>query len=115
MPVTKEESNWGMISHLSALAGIILPPIGSVLGPLIVWLTRRDQSAFVAEQAKEALNFNITVLIAAVVCYVLTWALIGILLFVVLWVYWLVMTIIAAMKASEGVSYRYPLALRFVH
>jgi len=114
MPVTKEETNWGMLSHLSALAGMILP-FGSILGPLIVWLAKREQSAFVAEQAKEALNFNITVVIAALVCYVLTWVLIGILLFVVLAIYWLVMTIIAALKASEGISYRYPLALRLVH
>jgi len=114
MPATKEESNWAMIAHLSALAGLVLPLVGNVLGPLIVWLTRRDQSAFVADQAKEALNFNITVWLAGVVCGVLIWALIGILLLFVLGAYWLVMTIIAAVKASEGVSYRYPVTLRLV-
>jgi uncharacterized protein len=102
-----------MIAHLAALAGIVIP-FGNVFGPLIVWLTRRDGSRFVAEQAKEALNFNITVAFGAIACIILMWLLIGVLLFAILALYWLAMTIIAAIKASEGIRYRYPFALRLI-
>ncbi|HEY4873544.1 MAG TPA: DUF4870 domain-containing protein [Steroidobacteraceae bacterium] len=110
---TQDERTWGMVAHLAALAFFILP-FGNVLGPLVVWLAKRDHSAFVAQHAKEALNFNITFLIGALVCGVLLLFSIGILLGAVLFVFWLVMTIIAALKANEGVTYRYPFSVRFV-
>jgi uncharacterized Tic20 family protein len=111
---TENERTWGMLAHLSALVGLVLPMIGIVLGPLAVWLARRDQSAFVTAHAKEALNFNITVLIAAIGCMLLMLVFIGILLGAALFIVWLVMTLIAAIKASEGAIYHYPFALRFV-
>lgn len=110
---TQDERTWGMFAHLSTFAGFLLP-LGSVLGPLVVWLVKRDQSPFVAEQGREALNFNISVLLAAIVCAVLVYVFIGILLGVALCIFWLTVTIIAAIKASEGVHYRYPFALRLV-
>jgi uncharacterized protein len=110
---TQDERTWGMLAHLTAFAGFLVP-LGSVLGPLIVWLVKRDQSAFVADQGKESLNFNISVLLGAIVGGVLVWILIGILLLVALFVFWLAMTIIAGIKASEGVRYRYPFTLRLV-
>ncbi|TLY58495.1 MAG: DUF4870 domain-containing protein [Gammaproteobacteria bacterium] len=103
-----------MIAHLSAFAFFIVPPIGIVLGPLLVWLVKRDRTAFVASQAKEALNFNISVVIGALCCWILVFVLIGFLLFVALGISWLALTIIAAIKASEGVAYRYPVSLRLV-
>jgi uncharacterized protein len=111
---TEQERTWGMLAHLSALAGLVMPLIGIVLGPLIVWLARRDDSPFVASHAKEALNFNISVLIGAVVCTLLMLVFVGILLGTALFIAWLVMTLIAAIKASEGELYRYPFSLRLV-
>ena len=111
---TQDERTWGMIAHLSAFAVFLVPFGGNILAPLIVWLTRRDTSAFVAAEAKEALNFNISVSLGWIVCGVLMFALIGLPLGVVLFVGWLVLTIVAAVKASEGVGYRYPLSLRLV-
>jgi uncharacterized Tic20 family protein len=102
-----------MLAHLAAFAFFICP-FGNVIGPLVVWLVKRDQSAFVADQGKEALNFNISVLLAALVCGVLVFILIGILLGVALFIFWLAMTIVAAIKASEGARYRYPFTLRLV-
>ena len=110
---TQDEKTWGMLAHLTAFSGFLVP-LGSVLGPLIVWLVKRDQSAFVADQGKEALNFNISVLLAGVVCGVLVFVFIGILLGVALFIYWLAMTIIAGIKASEGVRYRYAFTLRLI-
>ncbi len=111
--ITSDERTWGTLAHLSALAGLVLP-LGNVIGPLVVWLTRRDQSPFIGGQALEALNFNITVACAALVCYGLTWLLIGIPLFVAVALYWLAMTIVAAIKAGDGVRYRHPIAMRLV-
>jgi uncharacterized Tic20 family protein len=102
-----------MLAHLSALLGLAVP-FGSVLAPLVVWLVKREQSAFVADQGKESLNFNITVAIGGVICIVLAFVFIGILLGIALFVYWLVMTIIAGIKTNEGVQYRYPFAIRLV-
>src|SRR5215813_3958508 len=97
-PPTETERTWGMLAHLSALVGLVMPLIGIVLGPLVVWLLRRDQSAFVEAHAKEALNFNITVLIAAVGCFILMLVFVGFLLGAALFIAWLVMTLIAAIK-----------------
>ncbi len=111
---TENERTWGMLAHLSALAGLVIPLIGNVLGPLLVSIARSDQSAFVAAHAKEALNFNISVTLAALVCTLLMLVFIGFLLGSALFIAWLVMTLIAAIKASEGAAYRYPFSLRLV-
>src|ERR1700756_5481715 len=111
---SENERTWGMLAHLSALAGLVLPLIGIVLGPLLVWLAQRDESEFVAAHAKEALNFNISVLIGALACMLLMLVFIGFLLGTALFIAWLVMTLVAAIKASEGHLYRSPFSLRLV-
>lgn len=111
---TENERTWGMLAHLSALVGLVMPLVGNIIGPLAVWLTRRETSAFIAGHAREALNFNITVVLAAIACLLLMLVFVGFLLGTALFVAWLVMTLIAAIKASEGAPYRYPISLRFV-
>lgn len=111
--VSSEERTWGMVAHLSALLGFFTI-IGSILAPLVIWLIKKDESTFVGENAREALNFNITVLIAGIACAILVVIGVGVLLALVLGVYWLVMTILAAVKASEGNIYRYGISLRLV-
>jgi len=111
---TENERTWGMLAHLSALAGLVVPLIGIVLGPLVVWLAKRDESEFVAAHAKEALNFNISVLLGAILCMLLMLVFIGVLLGTALFIAWLVMTLVAAIKASEGHPYQYPFSLRLV-
>jgi len=108
-----EERQWAMFAHLSALVGVIIP-LGSIIGPLVIWLIKKDTMPFVNDQGKEALNFNITVGIAAVVSWILCFILIGFLLLAVLAVGWLVFVIIATIKANEGTTYRYPFTLRLV-
>ena len=108
-----DERQWGMFAHLSSLVGFIIP-LGNFLGPLVVWLIKKDTMPFVDDQAKEALNFNITVLIAAIVSGMLTLILIGFLLLVVVGIAWLVLSIMAGLKANEGVAYRYPFTLRLI-
>ncbi|SOD54412.1 DUF4870 domain-containing protein [Pseudoxanthomonas wuyuanensis] len=118
---TAEEKQWAMFAHLSALAALFTGGLGGVVGPLIIWLIKKDTLPFVNDQGKEALNFNITVLIAIVaLCIVgtiLMIVLIGFLFFLlagVVGIAWLVLTIIATIKASNGEAYRYPLTLRLI-
>lgn len=110
---SQDEKTWGMLAHLSSLSGFIIP-FGSLLGPLIIWLVKRDTMPFVDDQGKEALNFNITVTIAAIVSGILTLVLIGFLLLAVVVVGWLVLTIMATIEANKGIPYRYPFTLRLV-
>jgi uncharacterized protein len=112
--LTKDARMWGMICHLAGLAMLIGIPLANVLGPLIVWLIKKDEHPFIDEQGKEALNFQITMAICLVVSLVLTVILIGFLLLLVVGIVDIIFTIIAAMKANEGVSYRYPLTIRLI-
>lgn len=108
-----QERSWGSLSHMSALVGLLIP-FCNLLLPYLVLRLKGPQSAFVAAQARESLNFNITVVLAALVCLALTWLLIGTLLMVILVFYWIVMTLIATLKAGEGHEYRYPVSLRLI-
>lgn len=112
--IAPEEKTWGMLAHLSSFAGLVIP-FGNLLGPLIVWLVKKDTMPFVADQGKEALNFNITVALAAIVSGILMLVLIGFLLIAVVAVGWLVLTIMACMEANKGVAYRYPFTLRLIN
>ncbi|HVS76385.1 MAG TPA: DUF4870 domain-containing protein [Steroidobacteraceae bacterium] len=111
---TRDERNVAMLAHLSALAGLIVP-LGNILAPLVIWLAQREKSVFVADQALESLNFNITVILASIVCGALVFVGIGVLLWLVLGIVWLVSTILAAVRASEGQRFRHRFTLRLVH
>jgi uncharacterized Tic20 family protein len=102
-----------MFCHLSALAGFIIP-FGNIIGPLILWQMKKAESAFIDDQGKEALNFQITIGIAALICFALLLVIIGAFLLPVVGLVALIFTIIGAIKANEGVTYRYPFAIRLV-
>lgn len=106
---SSEDRNLAMLTHLS---GIIL----GFIVPLIVWLINKDNPAksYLTEEAKEALNFQLTVLIGYVICWVLTFILIGALLWFIVWILNLVFCILAAVQVSSKGSYRYPFALRLI-
>ena len=86
----------------------------SFLGPLLVWLIKKDQSPFVADQAKEALNFQISVTIALLISAVTIFVCVGLILLPVVFIASVVFSIIAAMEANKGVYYRYPYTVRFI-
>lgn len=112
--LSKDERNWAAYCHLAALIGLVIPVIGNFLGPYIVWLQTKDQYPFVNEQGKEVFNFQITYLIMFIVSGLLSFVAFGKLLLFLLPFYWLVLTIIAAVKTSNGVNYRYPFTLRLI-
>ncbi len=103
----KDDCNIAMLSHLLGI-------FTGFIGALVLWLLKKDESPFIADQTKEALNFQITMAIAFFASWILTAILIGALLFPVLIVVNLVLCILGAVAASKGQRYRYPFALRLV-
>lgn len=111
-PSPPQSRNWAMAAHLSAFGALIVPL--PFLGPLIVWLIRREVDPYAGAHALEALNFNLTVTIATIVAIVLAFVLIGLLLLPVIVIVWIVFVVVAAVKAANGEPYRYPMTIRFV-
>lgn len=112
MNVTQERT-WAMFAHLSALAGFIIP-FGNIIAPLVIWLIKKDESAFVDDQGKEALNFQISLTIYLIVAFILVVIILGIFLLVGLVLLGLVLVVVAAVKANSGEKFRYPLAIRLI-
>ncbi len=102
-----------MFCHLSGLAGFIVP-FGSLVAPIIIWSLKKDDMPFVDEQGKEAINFQISMAIYLFVAIILCFVIIGIPVVIGLVLAKLAFALIAAVKASEGKTYRYPFTLRFV-
>lgn len=112
-PAPAESRNWAMAAHLSAFVVFLGLPL-PFIGPLVVWLLRRDTDLYAADHAKEALNFNITATIVLVVATASLLVLVGFLLLPAAAITWFVLVIIGGVKASNGEVYRYPLTIRFV-
>ena len=105
---------WNVLCHATALAGFFVPWAGHILGPLIVWLAKRNDSPEIDQHGKESLNFQISMLIYNVIAGVLCLVLIGFAILAILHILNLVLVIIAAIQASEGKFYRYPIAIRLI-
>lgn len=110
----REARKWATIVHIIALVGLLGNGIGFLLGPLIVWLLKKEDHPFIDEQGKESVNFQITMCIIMFVCFLLSFAMIGIPLLIIGAIVMTVLPIVASVKANEGVHYRYPFALRFI-
>lgn len=102
-----DDCNLAMLAHLLGI-------VSSFIGALVIWLLKKDQSPFVDDQGKEALNFQITVLLGYMVAGFLTFLLIGFVLIPLVMVANFILCILAAVAASKGRSYRYPLAIRLL-
>ncbi len=110
----QDERMWAMLCHLTTLSGMVIP-FGNIIGPLVIWLIKREVYGLVNDQGKEALNFQITMTLGGLLCIPLFFVCgIGIAVLVLLSLFDIVFTIIAAIKANEGVCYRYPLCIRFI-
>ncbi len=115
----RDDSNgYALAAHLSALLSLF---VGfPFIGPLVIWLVKKDDP-FVRGHASEALNFNLSIMLYAVILFVVGLVLLIVLVGVVVWllliplgVIWLVFVCLAAVKAGQGETYRYPLTIRFV-
>ncbi len=106
-----ESRNWAVGAHLSAF--VMFVGIPSPLGPLAVWLLRKED-AYVATQAVNALNFNLSFLVYSIAAGISIFVLIGFLLLPIVVAAWFVLVIVGAMRASNDEIYEYPLTIRFV-
>ena len=113
-PALTNVRSWNALCHASALLGVLVHFPGHLLGPLIVWLWKRDDSPEIDAHGKEALNFQISMLIYNVIAAIFYLVLIGFLFLAVLWVLNAIFVIIASIQASDGKFYRYPMTIRFL-
>jgi uncharacterized Tic20 family protein len=102
-----------MLCHLSAFAGFFFP-FGSIIGPLICWLSRKDESGWVNENGKSSMNFQLSVLLYVVLAIPLIFILIGIPIIIFIGTLKVICIIIASVKASKGERFRYPLSIPFI-
>lgn len=105
--VTSEDTMWGILVHLSYF-------VAGILAPLVVYLIKKDSSPFVRRHAAEALNFHLTLTLAAIVSAVLIIVIIGFVLLLAVLVVGAVFAVVAAVAAGRGEEYRYPMTIRFV-
>ena len=110
----KDEKMWAMMCHLSALAGFVIP-FGNVIAPLVIWILKKEEFPHVDDQGKEALNFQISMTIYFIVAAFLILVAIGMVILPILGIFWLIMIIIASIKANDGEKYRYPFTIRLVN
>jgi uncharacterized protein len=130
--ITSQDRTWAVVAHLAALTGHLIP-FGSLVGPLVIWLVKREESPFVDEHGKEAVNFQLSALIYGLLYFTaalgvfinagvhaanmatfpvsLYWVIaVGMLL----WLFWTACVIVGAVTAAGGKSFRYPLSIRFI-
>lgn len=111
----QDQRTMGMLCHLLALCALVGVPLGNLLGPLIIWLVKKDTMPFVDDQGKESLNFQISVAIISILLSpLICLAGIGLLLIIPLVIASLVFSVIGAIKANQGIYYRYPFAIRLI-
>jgi uncharacterized protein len=110
--LTESERNWAMLCHLSAFSGFFFP-FGGIIGPLIFWLSRKDDSVWVNLNGKAALNFNLSVLMYVILSLPLMLIIIGIPIVIALGILKIVCITIASIKAARGEIFRYPLTIPF--
>jgi uncharacterized Tic20 family protein len=102
-----------VLMHLSSLTGYFVP-FANLIIPLVIWQVKKNDSADIDAVGREVVNFNLSMLLYALGAIILTLILIGFVLALALWVFGIVVTIIAALRANDGYRYRYPLTIRFL-
>ena len=111
--LSESERNWAMLCHLSAFAGFFFP-FGGIIGPLICWLSRKDESAWVNENGKASMNFQLSILLYVFLSIPLCIIIVGIPIVIFLGFLKVVCIVIASIKTSKGERFRYPLSIPFI-
>jgi uncharacterized protein len=109
----KEERTFGMLCHILAFVAFVGIPFGNIVGPLVMWFIKKEESEFVDICGRESLNFQISVTIYAFAASILSFIFIGIPILIAIAIGNIILVIMAGMKANEGEVYRYPLCMRF--
>ena len=111
--LSESERNWAMFCHLSSFASLIVP-FGGIIGPLICWSSKKNESDWVDQNGKAALNFQLSVMLYTIICIPLMFVIIGFVLLGAILILEIVCVIIASIKASKGEEYKYPLMIPFI-
>jgi uncharacterized Tic20 family protein len=130
--VASQDRTWAAVAHLAALTGHLIP-FGSLVGPLVIWLLKRDESPFVNEQGKEAVNFQLSTIVYGILYIAVTIAVVinagvhatnvaafpvslywVVVVGLLLWLIWTISVIVGAVMAAGGKPFRYPLSIRFI-
>jgi uncharacterized Tic20 family protein len=111
--LTETERNWAMFCHLSAFAGFFFP-FGGVIGPLVCWLSKKDESVWVYVNGRDSLNFQLSMLLYIVLTIPLCFIIIGIPIIALLGTFKIICIIIASVKAAKGETFKYPLSIPFI-
>jgi len=113
----REAQLWAMFCHLAGLAWALFPPLfitlAHIIAPFVLWQIKKDEFEFVDKHGREAVNFQISMTLYAAVSIALTWICVGFFLLAAVVILDFVLVLIAAGKANEGKTYRYPLTIRF--
>ena len=112
--ISKDARMWAMFCHLAGLAGCVIPVVGNIVGPLVLWQIKKEDSPFVDEHGKEAVNFQISMSLYALISVPLFFICVGPFLLAAVGLMDLVFLLIAAVRANNGQHYRYPLTIRFI-
>lgn len=108
------DRSWCIGLHLSGFAFFVLPSLGNIIAPLVIWLIKRADSPMIDATGKDVLNFQISYSIYLTVSAILCWMCVGFVVLPVVFIAWITLTIIAAVKTSNGEDYRYPWIIRFL-
>jgi len=111
----KDARTWATFCHLASFVGYIGIPFGNILGPLVIWLMKRNEFELVDDQGRESINFQLSFMLYIFISLILVFVLVGILFLIVLPIAQIVLVIIASIRANNGEYYRYPLTIRFLH
>lgn len=108
-----EERMWSIVVHAAAFAGVVVP-FGMILGPLIVWIIKKPESALVDRHGRAALNFQISMVIYFIGAVILVFVAIGVLLLFVLGIFWFVMVLVATIRVADGRAPGYVFSIEFL-
>jgi uncharacterized protein len=111
--INERDRPLAVMTHLSALVAFYIP-LANLIIPLVVWLVKRHESPDIDAVGREVVNFNLSMVLYFFAAFLLSFVLVGFLLMFALWVFGIVVTIIAAVRAHDGWRYRYPLTIRFL-
>lgn len=111
--IDRDDRNWGILVHAAAFTGLVVP-FGNILGPLLIWLIKKEDSEFVDKNGKASLNFQLSWTIWILLAAVTIFFMIGLILVPLLGLAWLILVVLGTIRASDGGVYEYPLTIRFI-
>lgn len=112
--LSKDERMWAMFTHLSAFAIFFVPFFGNIVGPLVIWMIKKDEYPFVDEQGKESLNFQISITLYSFAAAILIILVVGIFMLISIFFVTFILVVVAGVRANDGIHYKYPLTIRFI-